>query len=203
MATKKIWLPQDIYQIKVTLRDTRPPIWRRLLVPAGLTLDALHDVLQVAMGWDDSHMHEFRIGQRRFGKPDPNDRLMGLDPVGNERATHLYKVLGKVGAKATYTYDFGDGWEHVIVVEKVLPPDPAGHYPICVGGKLQGPPDDCGGVPGYYNLLEALRDPDHEEHEDLLDWVGGEFNPDAFSVDEVNQKLAPLQSWWAKTSKRP
>jgi hypothetical protein len=91
----------------------------------------------------------------------------------------------------------------VIVVEKVLPPDPAGHYPICVGGKLQGPPDDCGGVPGYYNLLEALRDPDHEEHEDLLDWVGGEFNPDAFSVDEVNQKLAPLQSWWAKTSKRP
>jgi len=203
MATKKIWLPQDIYQIKVTLRDTRPPIWRRLLVPAGLTLDALHDVLQVAMGWDDSHMHEFRIGQRRFGKPDPNDRLMGLDPVGNERATHLYKVLGKVGAKATYTYDFGDGWEHVIVVEKVLPPDPAGHYPICVGGKLQGPPDDCGGVPGYYNLLEALRDPDHEEHEDLLDWVGGEFNPDAFSVDEVNQKLAPLQSWWAKTSRRP
>jgi Plasmid pRiA4b ORF-3-like protein len=203
MATKKIWLPQDIYQIKVTLRDTRPPIWRRLLVPAGLTLDALHDMLQVAMGWDDSHMHEFRIGQRRFGKPDPNDRLMGLDPVGNERATHLYKVLGKVGAKATYTYDFGDGWEHVIVVEKVLPPDPAGHYPICVGGKLQGPPDDCGGVPGYYNLLEALRDPDHEEHEDLLDWVGGEFNPDAFSVDEVNQKLAPLQSWWAKTSKRP
>jgi len=203
MATKKIWLPQDIYQIKVTLRDTRPPIWRRLRVPAGLTLDALHDVLQVAMGWDDSHMHEFRIGQRRFGKPDPNDRLMGLDPVGNERATHLYKVLGKVGAKATYTYDFGDGWEHVIVVEKVLPPDPAGHYPICVGGKLQGPPDDCGGVPGYYNLLEALRDPDHEEHEDLLDWVGGEFNPDAFSVDEVNQKLAPLQSWWAKTSRRP
>ena len=203
MATKKIWLPQEIYRIKVTLRDTRPPIWRRLLVPTGLTLDALHDVLQVAMGWDDSHMHEFRIGQRRFGKPDPNDRLMGLDPVGNERATHLYKVLGKVGAKATYTYDFGDGWEHVIVVEKVLPPDPAGHYPICVGGKLQGPPDDCGGVPGYYNLLEALRDPDHEEHEDLLDWVGGEFNPDAFSVDEVNQKLAPLQSWWAKTSKRP
>ena len=80
MATKKIWLPQDIYQIKVTLRYTRPPIWRRLLVPAGLTLDGLHDVLQLAMGWDGSHMHDFRIGQKRFGKPDPNDRLMGLDP---------------------------------------------------------------------------------------------------------------------------
>ena len=203
MATKKIWLPQDIYQIKVTLRDTRPPIWRRLLVPAGLTLDALHDVLQVAMGWDDSHMHEFRIGPRRFGKPDPNDRLMGLDPIGNERTTHLYRVLGKVGAKAMYTYDFGDGWEHAIVVEKVLPPEPGVAYPICVGGKLQGPPEDCGGVPGYYNLLEALRDPNHPEHEDMLDWVGGELNPDAFSVDEVNQRLAPLQRWWAKTSKRP
>ncbi len=85
MATKKIWLPQDIYQIKVTLRYTRPPIWRRLLVPAGLTLDALHDVLRLAMGWDDSHLHEFRIGPRRFGKPDPNDRLMGMDPKYQRR----------------------------------------------------------------------------------------------------------------------
>ena len=144
MATKKIWLPQDIYQIKVTLRYTRPPIWRRQLVPAGLTLDALHDVLQLAMGWDDSHMHEFRIGQRRFGKPDPNDRLMGMDPIGNERTTHLYRVLGKVGAKALYTYDFGESWEHAIVVEKVLPPEPGVAYPLCVGGKLQGPPEDCG-----------------------------------------------------------
>ena len=203
MATKKISLPQDIYQIKVTLRDTRPPIWRRLLVPAGLTLDALHDVLQLAMGWDDSHLHEFRIGQKRFGKSDPNDRRMGLDPIGNERTTHLYVVLRKVGTKATYTYDFGDSWEHAIVVEKVLPPEAGVAYPVCVAGKLQGPPEDCGGVPGYYNLLEALRDPDHEEHENQLDWVGGEFNPEAFSVDEVNQRLAPLQRWWAKTSKRP
>ena len=199
MATKKIRLPQDIYQIKVTLRYTRPPIWRRLLVPAGLTLDALHDVLQAAMGWDDSHLHEFHIGSKRFGKSDPNDRRMGLDPIGNDRTTHLYRVLGKVGAKAMYTYDFGDSWEHAIVVEKVLPPEAGVAYPVCVAGKLQGPPEDCGGVPGYYNLLEALRDPDHEEHADLLDWVGGEFNPDAFSVDEVNQKLAPLQRWWART----
>jgi hypothetical protein len=203
MATKKIWLAQDIYQIKVTLRDTRPPIWRRLLVPAGLTLDELHDVLQLAMGWDGSHLHEFRIGSKRFGKSDPNNRQMGLAPIGNERTTHLNMVLGKVGAKAMYTYDFGDSWEHVIVVEKVLPPEPGVAYPVCVAGKLQGPPEDCGGVPGYYNLLEALRDPDHEEHENLLDWVGGEFNPEAFSVDEVNQRLAPLQRWWAKTSKRP
>jgi hypothetical protein len=199
MAPKKIWLPQEIYQLKVTLLDTRPPIWRRLLVPAGLTLEVLHDVLQLAMGWYDSHLHEFRVGQKRFGKPDPDDELMDLPAVGNERTAHLFKVLGKAKAKAMYTYDFGDSWEHAIVVEKVLPPEPGVAYPLCVAGKLQCPPEDCGGIPGYYNLLEAIRDPEHEEHEDMLDWVGGDYDPQAFSVDDVNRRLASLQRWWAKT----
>jgi Plasmid pRiA4b ORF-3-like protein len=201
MPSKRIWLPQDIYQLKVTLLGTRPPIWRRLQVPAALTLDVLHEVLQLAMGWDNSHLHEFRIGQKRFGTADPNDRLMGLPAIGNERTTHLYLVLGKVGAKARYTYDFGDSWEHAVVVEKVLPPEPGVAYPICVAGKLHGPPEDCGGIPGYYNLLEAIRDPAHTDHEDMLDWVGGEFDPEAFSPDEVNRRLAPIQRWWAKSLK--
>ena len=198
MPTKKIAIPQEIYQLKVPLLDTRPPIWRRLLVPAGLTLEQLHDVLQASMGWDDSHLHHFRIGQKRFGKPDPNDRLMGLPAVANERTMHLFTVLGKVGAKAVYTYDLGDSWEHAIVVEKVLPLEPGVPYPICVGGKLQGPPEDCGGIPGYYNLLEAIRDPAHDEHEEMLDWVTGDFHPEAFSVEDVNRRLAPLQRHWAK-----
>ena len=193
MATKKIEIPQEIYQIKVTLLGTRPPIWRRLLVPAGLTLEQLHDVLQAAMGWEDCHMHDFRIGPKRFGKPDPNDRLMGLPATGNERTVRLFTVLGKVGAKAVYTYDFGDSWEHAIVVEKVLPPEPELPYPVCVGGKLHGPPADCGGIPGYYNLLEALRDPAHDQHKEMLEWVGGDFDPEAFSVDDINQQRAPLQ----------
>ena len=155
--TKKIWLPQDIYQIKVTLRYTRPPIWRRLLVPAGLTLDALHDVLQLAMGWDGSHMHDFRIGQKRFGKPDPNDRLMGMDPIGNERTTHLYRVLGKVGAKAMYTYDFGDSWEHVIVVEKVLPPEPGVAYPRLRGRQTSRSARRLRGCPGLLQSLGSDR----------------------------------------------
>jgi len=193
MPTKKIEIPQEIYQIKVTLLGTRPPIWRRLLVPVGLTLEQLHDVLQSAMGWEDCHLHDFRIGQKRFGKPDPNDRLMGLPATGNERTVRLFTVLGKVGAKAVYTYDFGDSWEHAIVVEKVLPPEPELPYPVCVGGKLHGLPEDCGGIPGYYNLLEAIRDPAHDQHEEMLEWVGGDFDPEAFSVDDVNQRLAPLQ----------
>jgi hypothetical protein len=153
MATKKIWLPQDIYQIKVTLRYTRPPIWRRLLVPAGLTLDALHDVLQVAMGWDDSHMHEFRIGQRRFGKPDPNDRLMGLAPIGNERTTHLYTVLGKVGAKAMYTYDFGDSWEQCDRCGESA----AARTRSCLSAlRRRQTSRAAGGLRGYPGLLQSL-----------------------------------------------
>lgn len=201
MPAKRIWVPQEIYQMKVTLLDTRPPIWRRLLVPSGFTLEDLHSVVQAAMGWDDSHMHEFRIGQKRFGKSHPSDRLMGLDPVGNERTTHLFMVLGKIRAKVKYVYDFGDSWEHAIVVEKVLPPEPGVAYPLCVGGKLHGPPEDCGGIPGYYNLLEALHDPKHQDHEELLAWVGGEFNPEAFSVEEINRRLAPIQRGWTKSLK--
>ena len=202
MTPKKVLLPQEIYQLKVTLRYTKPPIWRRLLVPSGLTLDVLHDVLQLAMGWTDSHLHEFRIGQERFGTPDPDDQFMDLSEVSNERSVHLFKVLGKARAKAMYTYDFGDCWEHAIVVEKVLQPEPGIVYPMCVGGKLHCPPEDCGSIPGFYNLLEAIRDPTHEEHEAMMDWLGGRYDPEAFSVDEVNRRLMPLQRWWARSAKR-
>jgi hypothetical protein len=124
MPTKKIESSQQIYQIKVTLLGTSPPIWRRLLVPADLTLAQLHDVLQAAMGWEDGHMHEFSVGQRRFGRPDPEDRLMGMPSAENERTVRLASTLGRVGSKAIYTYDFGDTWEHSIVLEKRLPVDP-------------------------------------------------------------------------------
>jgi hypothetical protein len=202
LPTKKSEIPQEIYQLKVTLLGTTPPIWRRLLVPSGITLDYLHDVLQVAMGWENCHMHDFRIGQRRFGKPDPDDGLMGMPATSNERTAQLSSVLGKVGAKAVYTYDFGDGWEHGIVIEKVLLPQSGLMYPICTAGKRLAPPEDCGGIPGYYNLLEALSDPHHKQHEELQEWVDDGFDPDAFSVDDVNRRLAPLQRGWAKASGR-
>ncbi len=192
MPTKQSAISQEIYQIKVTLLGTSPPIWRRLLVPANLTLEQLHDVLQLAMGWEDCHMHDFRIGQKRFGAPDPDERLMGMPSTASERITRLSSVLGNAGAKAVYTYDFGDGWEHGIAVEKILPPE-AGHaYPICVDGKRHGPPEDCGGVPGFHNLLEAIGNPEHDQHEEMRDWLGDDFDPEDFSVDEVNRRLAPL-----------
>jgi hypothetical protein len=183
--------PHDIYQIKVTLLDTKPPIWRRLQVPADLTLAQLHNVLQIAMGWDDEHMHEFRVGQRRFGRPEPADPFMGMPGIESERTARLSAVLGRAGAKMIYTYDFGDSWEHGIALEKQLPGDPNTTYPVCTDGQLACPPEDCGGIPGFYDLLDALADPNHERHEELSDWIDENFDPQGFSLDLLNRKLAP------------
>jgi hypothetical protein len=201
MATKKSAIPQEIYQIKVTLLGTSPPIWRRLLVSADATLAQLHDLLQAAMGWEDCHMHEFSVGRRHFGRPDPEDRLMGIPSVENERTVHLSSVLGKGGAKAIYTYDLGDSWEHGIVLEKRLPSDPNTTYPVCTDGQLACPPEDCGGIPGFYDLVEVLSDPNHERHEEMRDWIGDDFDPQAFSVDKVNRLLTPLHPRRRRTSR--
>ena len=189
MPTKKSAVPPEIYQLKVTLLGTMPPIWRRLLVPADLTLAQLHDVLQSAMGWQDCHMHEFSAGHRHFGKPNPEDRLMGMPPVENERTVRLSSLLSKAGAKVIYTYDMGDGWEHGIVLEKRLPVDPGTAYPVCTGGERACPPEDCGGIPGFYDLLDALGDPTHEQHDELQDWIGDDYDPNVFTIDQVNQML--------------
>jgi hypothetical protein len=179
------------YQIKVTLLGTRPPIWRRLLVPADLTLEQLHPILQTAMGWTNSHLHEFRHGQTTYGRRDPWLDDFGMNDVRSEGSVRLSSVLGRAGAKIKYTYDFGDGWEHQIVVEKTLPIDPEDTYPRCLGGRRQCPPEDCGGIGGFYDLLGKLSDPNHEEYEEMLEWIGGGFDPDAFSVDDVNEALRP------------
>ena len=193
MATKKIEIPRDIYQIKVTLLGTNPPIWRRLLVPAVLTLAQLHVVLQTTMGWQDGHMHEFRVGHRHLGQPNPEDRSMGMPPVENERTARLSGLLHRVGARVIYTYDFGDSWEHGIVLEKRLPVDPITKYPVCTDGQLACPPEDCGGIPGFYDLVEVITDPNHERHEEMSEWIGDDFDPQAFSVDNVNRMLSSMR----------
>ena len=141
-TTNTIEKPHEIYQIKVTLLGTDPSIWRRLLVPADLTLEQLHDILQLTMGWEDCPMHEFRIGQQRFGKPDPMEQAFGRPRTASERTARLFSVLGRVGAKAVYTYDFGDRWEHQVAVEKRLPCD---SLPVILAGH-----PDLGGLLGGY-----------------------------------------------------
>jgi hypothetical protein len=203
MSAKNVSIPQQIFELKITLSGTKPPIWRRVLAPADLTLADFHTVLQLSMGWEDCHLHEFRVGRQRFGVPDPDARLMGGDGPTNERKVRLFDVLGRPGAKMEYTYDFGDSWEHIIVLEKVVMPEPGLSYPVCTAGKRHGPPEDCGGIGGYYNLLEALSDPDNDEYQELLEWIGGSFDPEAFSVENVNLRLAPLQRRLAKQLKSP
>ncbi len=134
MPTKKIPAEQEVYQIKVTLLGTEPAIWRRLLVPAAITLGELHQVLQTAMGWEDDHLHEFRKGRLVFERPQPMSGFMD-ETTEDERAIRLGSVLGRVGAKFEYTYDFGDNWEHGIVLEKQLAADPNVMTPVCTGGK--------------------------------------------------------------------
>jgi hypothetical protein len=179
--------PTQIYQIKVTLDDTHPPIWRRIQVPSDTTLLKLHDILQIVMGWDDYHLHMFTIEGSIYG--DPADDEYGDLGTIDEANHKLNQVIYREGQRLSYEYDFGDSWDHTLLLEKILPPQEGVRYPICLKGKRACPPEDVGGVWGYQNFLEAIREPDHEEHEEYLTWVGGEFNPEAFDLSEVNAQL--------------
>ncbi len=174
--------PRTVYQLKVTLRHATPPIWRRVLVLADDTLEDLHRTLQIAMGWEESHLHEFEAGGTSYGRPDTEspDR-------SDERKVRLRSVLRKRGDRLAYQYDFGDSWEHDVVLEKAIPAERGMRYPFVVGGKRACPPEDCGGVGGYESFLEALRDPHHPEHADMLEWIGGSFDPEAFDAQARNR----------------
>lgn len=180
-----------LYELKVTLLDVRPPVWRRVQVPGSISLEELHEVLQIAMGWTDSHMHQFITGTKYYGVPDPESG----DGMVNESSVSLAKVLPRTGAKLIYEYDFGDSWEHEIMVEKVLKDEAPAKTKtaLCLGGKRACPPEDCGGPPGYENLLAALANPKHPEHEFMLDWIGGGFDPAAIDLDDTNQALKRLK----------
>src|SRR5690349_16792675 len=156
-----------IYQLKVTLRESKPPIWRRIQSPSDISLARLHQILQVVMGWTDSHLHQFIVGGTIIGVPDPD---FGVE-VKNERTVKLSQVVRGEKSKFIYEYDFGDGWQHEVLVEKVLQAEPGARYPICLTGKRACPPEDCGGIWGYDDLLEAIRNPDNPEHDELREWL--------------------------------
>jgi len=177
-----------VLQVKLSLLGvSKPPVWRRLLVPADIRLDRLHGVIQAAMGWEDCHMHAFSDGSCEHGLADPE--LGHRD----ERKVTLGRLLKREGERIRYSYDFGDGWEHEIVVEGVLAAESGVRYPVCLAGKGACPPEDCGGVWGYEDLREALADSAHEQHEEMLEWLGlkvaAEFDPARFDADEVNRAL--------------
>jgi len=180
-----------IYQIKVTLKGSKPPIWRRIQVRSNITLAKLHHIIQAVMGWMDYHLHQFTVEGRYFGLPHPDygDSL----EMNDERRVKLNQVVPGEGSKFVYEYDFGDSWQHALLVEKILPPEKGVRYPVCVKGRRACPPEDVGGIWGYYGFLEAIQDPDHPEYEDYLEWIGGEFDPAAFDLDGVNAALRALR----------
>lgn len=184
--------PSRIYQLKVTLNGCRPPIWRRILVPGNTTLLKLHDIIQIVMGWDSYHLHMYTIGGITYG--DPADDEYGDFGTVNEANYTLNKVIYGEGQRFSYEYDFGDSWAHTILVEKILLPEKGTRYPLCLKGKRACPPEDVGGVWGYMNFLEAIHDPTHDEHEEYLEWIGGEFNPEEFNLEDVNTQLRSMGS---------
>lgn len=180
----------SVFQLKVTLHGTKPPIWRRVLVDGASTLDHLHEVIQAAFGWWNCHLHEFEIGRRRFGVPDPDDDWG--EPTSDESDVRL-DAVAEEGTKFEYVYDFGDWWRHLVVVEKVTPSDGTTTVPACLEGRRAGPPEDCGGVDGYAHLLEILADPGHPEHADRAEWAGGALDPAAFDPADFDDNLRALR----------
>lgn len=180
---------KQIFRIKVTLRGSKPPIWRRFEVPADVTLHQLHRILQVVMGWTDSHLHQFQRGSVYYGQSDPE---FGVRRV-SERKTHLRDVLRKPRARMRYEYDFGDGWEHEFVLEAVTSASAENRQPRVLEARGACPPEDVGGIWGYYGFLEAMGNPNHPDHRDMMGWWGGPFDPEAFDLEGVNHVLARMR----------
>ena len=180
---------QVSFQLRIELEDVEPPVWRRLLVPGGFGLARLHDVFQAAMGWSNSHLHCFSIGGERYGMLLEEDDEELYQDEGD------LTVLAALGGheRFSYEYDFGDSWVHDVVVEGTTTSRRGLKHAVCLGGENACPPEDCGGTGGYAELLVAIADPAHEEHEDLLEWLGGPFDPSAFSLTDVNAELQRIR----------
>ncbi len=180
--------PQRIYQLRIELLDLEPAIWRTILVPDTLTLAKLDRVVQAAMGWTNSHLHDWRIEGRRYGMRDPEWDAPG--EMLDERKYTIGDVVGEHVEQLIYEYDFGDGWRHRVTVEKRLPAEPDRNtWPMCIAGAHACPPEDVGGPPGYIDFVQAILDPTHEDHQRLWLWNGGPFDPMAFSLNDANRAI--------------
>jgi len=186
---KKTPKSKPIYQLKIILADIDPPIWRRVQVRENTTLKKLHLIIQAAMGWENDHMHQFEIDGVEYGEPVPGDMYY----VEDEAKVTLKTVAPKSRKRFQYEYDFGDSWVHDIKVEKILPLDPEVKYPLLLEGERACPPEDVGGVWGYEEFLEAIGDPKHSEHDEYLEWVGEDFDPEVFDIEKINLWLKKIK----------
>jgi hypothetical protein len=183
--------PEAVYQLKVTLDEIRPSIWRRIQVRGDITLFKLHKILQVVMGWYNCHLHQFVINGESYSVISIEADMLG-DDFKDEKRFKLSRVIPGEKSKFTYEYDFGDGWDHTILVEKIFRPEEELKAPVCLDGKRSAPPEDCGGKGGYRDVLKALRNPSRPKNAELLEWLDG-YNPEYFDADVVNERLKKIR----------
>lgn len=183
--TKKF---NNIYQFKITLKGIKPLIWRRIQVPETYSFWDLHMAVQDSMGWTDSHLHNFEIKnpktrrKEEIGIPDDDFMDVIILPGWEKKIADYFSLQNH---KAKYVYDYGDDWEHDMNMERILPRDPKVRYPVCIAGERACPPEDCGGSSGYEDFLEAIMDPSHDNYERMLEWIGGDFDPEEFSIADI------------------
>ena len=183
--------PDLIFQIKVTLENIHPPIWRRIQVQGDISLPRLHAVLQIVMGWTNSHLHGFRVNEQFYSEPDPN--YEGMLDVIDERQVRLSQIAPDVGSHFVYEYDFGDSWDHELIVEQIFSHQKEVQYPLCMDGKRACPPENVGGGGGYAEFLVAIRNRRHPEYAGWMEWVGGKFDPEAIDLQRANELLQIFQ----------
>lgn len=187
MKTVKATKEKFIYQLKITLKGSKPAIWRRIQVASDINLSKLHDVIQIAMGWGQSHLHQFIIGGIYFGKIFKDD-FDGGD-MEDETKVKLFHVMEAPKSHILYEYDFGDSWEHKIVLEKILPTREKKIPFVCLAGERACPPEDCGGIWGYEELLRLIKNPKDPDYKDRMEWLGDDFDPEIFDINDVNEVL--------------
>ncbi len=190
-----------VYQFKITLQESHPPIWRRIQVQDG-TLDQLHEHIQTAMGWTNSHLHHFRVGEQLYGDPDLMQENFEDMEYKDSTTTRISDLLPKPGKRFQfqYEYDFGDSWYHDVFFEGIVRAEPKLKYPLCLEGERACPPEDCGGIWGYADFVEAIQNPDHEQHEELLEWVGGRFDPEKFDATKATKAMRKGLPDWRRSA---
>jgi len=188
----------DIIQLKIILKETKPQIWRRVLVEKTATFEYLHHVIQISMGWTNSHLHEFEIfGFRIYEANAELDEEFGDRYIDSSTVT-LENIITETKEEFNYHYDFGESWNHQIIVEKFLPRGPKTNYPKCTDGKLNCPPEDCGGIDGFYRMLNIINNKLHPQRKKMLKWLGGEYDINYFDKHEINEQLASLDEYLKK-----
>jgi hypothetical protein len=187
---KLFLLKNQVFQFKIELHEITPMIWRRILVPAYYNFWDLHVAIQDSMGWQDSHLHHFEVrgkGKRKrtqIGIPD-FDMISDLEEVYPGWEIPVFAYFNDLGVAAKYLYDYGDSWMHTVKLEGYLIQEKGIEYPICIGGERACPPEDCGGLPGYYNVIDTISDPTNDDYEEMKRWIGKDWNPEWFYKDLV------------------